>query len=243
MMDMQGDIWKRYLWQHMTNLCWTIYHKTIYDKFICLFYWVHHVENIWRIYDNQMTGNSLIAFQHAPRKGWQGPCVSSWIYAWDLRQGFSLNVAETSTAFLLGNFGVPNGKLRRQSAHKMAQNGIWVRKWISHDTCAEDVANLRVYLFGRHPFRWQGMACAFEIIWRTLLWSVLGVIWDLHPRLLLYLYIYIIYVQKCICTSTKLWKLTLDTFHLKSPGHQAAAFPLFELESSRSVAPKRKREP
>ena len=191
MMDMQGDIWKRYLWQHMTNLCWTIYHKTIYDKFICLFYWVHHVENIWRIYDNQMTGNSLIAFQHAPRKGWQGPCVSSWIYAWDLRQGFSLNVAETSTAFLLGNFGVPNGKLRRQSAHKMAQNGIWVRKWISHDTCAEDVANLRVYLFGRHPFRWQGMACAFEIIWRTLLWSVLGVIWDLHPRLLLYLYIYI----------------------------------------------------
>ena len=62
---------------------------------------------------------------------------------------------------------MPNGKLRRQNAHKMA--GIWVGKLISHDTCAEDVANLRVYLEGTHSllllsFRWQGMACAFEII-------------------------------------------------------------------------------
>ena len=47
---------------------------------------------------------------------------------------------------------MPNGKLRRQNAHKMAQNGIWVRKLISHDTCAEDVANLRVYLEGTHSF-------------------------------------------------------------------------------------------
>ena len=35
---------------------------------------------------------------------------------------------------------------------KCSQNGIGVGKLISHDTCAEDVANLRVYLEGTHSF-------------------------------------------------------------------------------------------
>ena len=133
---------------------------------------------------------------------------------------------------------------------KCSQNGIWVGKLISHDTCAEDVANLRVYLFGRHPFRWQGMACAFEIIWRTLLWSVLGVIWDLHPRLLLYLYIHILYMYKNVCVlqlNFENWHWIPSTWNrpVTRPRHfhslnwsRAAVLPPSENESRRFSTPK-----
>ena len=187
---MLNNIWQDNIWQ----IC--------LQAFFCPPCW-KYMTNLWQSNDRQQ----LDCFSTCSEEGLAGTLC----FLMDLRvrpkAGFYQN-RRNFHGICLGNFWVLNGKLRRENAHKMSQNGIWVGKLISHDTCAEDVANLanlRVYLEGIHSFCCLSDGKAWHVHLKNL-----AVKWEMHEEVFwesseictpdcLYIYIYIfIYIYTYI---------------------------------------------